>query len=66
MGLRLLANPAVRQNRHEECLTRQSERIKLGPIISVDDGGFTFLAVLVTTYLIRSQLIPSCATFVRA
>ena len=40
--LRLLANPAVGQNRHAECLTGRSERFNFSRIISVDGSSVTF------------------------
>jgi hypothetical protein len=66
VALSLLANPAVRQNRHGECVTSWSQRINFERIISVDERAFDFPAILVDMARIRAPVIHTCAMFVRA
>src|SRR5207248_3980252 len=62
--LRLLANPAVGQNCHAECVTGPPERINLVRIISVDEAATKVSGLLADGRAIRAQAIHSCAMFV--
>jgi hypothetical protein len=64
--LRLLANPAVGQNRHDECLTGQPEGGNFARIISVDERRFAFPALPSDRRMIRAPVIHNRAMFVRA
>jgi len=64
--LRLLANPAVGQNRHGVCVTGRKERSNLETIISVDERRFAFPAIPSGNDSIRAPVIHNRATYVRA